>query len=275
MKDLVENRQRIGLRAKLRLAWIAVRSNGPLWFAFFSVYYLGSAVSDLGFRHADSLRKKKNLPGMNSLQANKVIWESWDWSGKGDEWTISPEWKRSVVRNFIDPYFDCCHSILEIGPGAGRWTEFLVPKAQRFVGIDISEACVAECRKRFATMSNAEFSVGNGCDLKMISSTSIDGIWSFDVFVHIDSDEFRSYVREFQRVLRDGGVVVIHHGSVGGTEGGWRSNMTEALVRKFMIESGFEVEKQIRSWLDAGVEHLAGLYSDTITIARKRHSENR
>ena len=75
---------------------------------------------------------------------------------------------------------------------------------------------MAECRKRFAAMSNAEFAVGSGCDLKMISSTSIDGIWSFDVFVHINSDEFRSYIREFQRVLRDGGVVVIHHGSVGG-----------------------------------------------------------
>lgn len=269
MRDLVENRQRIGLPAKIRVAWIAIRSNGPLWFALFSIYYLGSTVAEFGFRSADALRKKRNLPGLNSVLANKVIWESWDWRGKGDEWTTSAEWKQSVVRNFIDPYFHGCHSILEVGPGAGRWTEFLVPKAQMFVGIDISETCVAECRKRFATASNAEFVVGSGRDLERIPSNSIDGIWSFDVFVHINSDEFRSYVGEFWRVLRNGGVVVVHHGSAGGTQGGWRSNMTASLVREFMTERGFDVERQVQNWSDAGVEHLAGLYSDTITVARK------
>ena len=154
MKDIVENRQRIGLGSKLRLALISIRSNGPVWFIFLGIYYLGSAVSNR-IKRADMLRKKKNLPGMNSLLANKVIWESWDWSGKGDEWTISPEWKASVVRNFIDPFYRDCNTILEIGPGGGRWTEFLIPKGKEFVGIDISETCVSECRKRFVASSNA------------------------------------------------------------------------------------------------------------------------
>ena len=269
MKDIVENRQRISLGSKLRLALISIRSNGPVWFIFLGIYYLGSAVSDFGFRRADMLRKKKNLPGMNSRSANKVIWESWDWSGKGDEWTISPEWKASVVRNFIDPYYRDCDKLLEIGPGAGRWTEFLVTKAKKFIGIDISETCVLECRKRFSSFSNAEFEVGNGQDLAMIATSSVDGIWSFDVFVHINSDEFLSYTKEFRRVLKPGGVVIIHHGSVGGSQGGWRSNMTIAMAHEFMTASGLEVEKQLQTWLDAGTEYPAGLYSDTITIARK------
>lgn len=120
---------------------------------------------------------------MNGLQANKVIWASWDGSRQGDESTISPEWKLSVVRNFIDPYFMSCKSILEIGPGAGRWTKFLIPKAQKFVGIDISETCVAECRNRL-------------------------------------------------------------------------SNTTALLVSEFMTECGFEIEDQVQSWLDAGVNIL-------------------
>jgi ubiquinone/menaquinone biosynthesis C-methylase UbiE len=269
MKDLVENRRRVRLGSKVSLAWISIRSNGLLWFVFLSIYYLGSAMSEFGFRHADRLRRQKNLPGMNSLQANKLIWERWDWSGKGDEWTISPEWKSSVIRNFIEPYFEDRGTILEVGPGAGRWSEFLISKAKNFIGVDISEACVVECRKRFSVFPNAEFVVGNGCDLAMISSDSVDAIWSFDVFVHINSDEFRSYVGEFQRVLRTGGVVVVHHGSVGGSRGGWRSNMTTALAREFLTESGLEVEKQVQSWIDAGTEYPAGLYSDTITVARK------
>src|ERR1700687_1077470 len=210
MKDIVENRQRISLAAKLRLALISIRSNGPIWFMFLGIYYFGSAVSDFGFRRADILRKKKNLPGMNSLSANKFIWENWDWSGKGDEWTISAEWKASVVKNFIDPYYVNCNTLLEIGPGAGRWTEFLIAKTVKFIGIDISESCVLECRKRFMACPNAEFETGNGRDIGMIASNSVDGIWSFDVFVHINRDEFLSYVQEFRRVLKAGGVVIIH-----------------------------------------------------------------
>jgi ubiquinone/menaquinone biosynthesis C-methylase UbiE len=236
---------------------------------------LGSFVAEFGFKKADSLRKKKDLPGLNSLSVNKLIWENWDWSGKGEEWTISSEWKESVVRTFIDPHFTGCGSILEVGPGAGRWTEFLVPKAQRFVGVDISEACISECRKRFKAASGAEFFVGSGRDLKNIPSSSIDAIWSFDVFVHVNPDECRSYICEFHRVLKDGGLAVVQHGSIGGSRGGWRSNVTDQAVRDFMAESGLAIEKQVQSWMDAGVEHLAGLYSDTITIARKRREMHR
>ena len=45
--------------------------------------------------------------------------------------------------------------------------------------------------------------------------------------------------------------------------------MTTALAREFLTESGLEVEKQVQSWIDAGTEYPAGLYSDTITVARK------
>jgi hypothetical protein len=42
-----------------------------------------------------------------------------------------------------------------------------------------------------------------------------------------------------------------------------------------MAQSGFAIEKQVQSWMDAGVEHLAGLYSDSITIARKTREMHR
>jgi hypothetical protein len=34
MKDIVENRQKMSLAPKIRLAWISLRTNGPLWFIF-------------------------------------------------------------------------------------------------------------------------------------------------------------------------------------------------------------------------------------------------
>ena len=150
MQDMIENRRKVGLVSKMQLALMSVRDNGILWFIFVSIYYVGSVMARFGLEKADALRRKKNLPGINSPTANKFVWENWDWSGKGDEWTISPEWKDSVVRNFIAPYFNQCGTVVEIGPGAGRWTEFLITAAGSLIGIDISEACVDECRKRLA-----------------------------------------------------------------------------------------------------------------------------
>jgi SAM-dependent methyltransferase len=265
MKDIVENRQRMSLASKIRLAWISMRTNGPLWFCLIGIYYVASALADFGFRRAEHVRKNNDLPGMNSLSANKLIWENWNWNANGDEWTLSPEWKTSVVKTFIDPYFADCGVVLEIGPGAGRWTEYLIARARQLIGIDISRACVAACRNRFPS---ATFEVGNGKDIAGIPPASIDAIWSFDVFVHINGAEFSSYVEEFHRVLKPGGLVVIHHGSIGGSNGGWRSNVTDAMVREFMAANGFHIEKQVHSWLDDGTEYPAGLYSDTITVAR-------
>jgi hypothetical protein len=271
MKDIVENRNRITLTSKMRLALIAVRENGLPYLAYLGISYLGDSLSNFGFRRSDELRRAKNLPGMNSRAANRYIWDNWDWSAQGDEWTPSDTWKRSVVKNFIDRYFRGVESIIEIGPGAGRWTEYLVTGTKRLVGIDISQTCVDECRKRFATSPNASFELGNGIDLQSTATASVDRIWSFDVFVHINRAEFASYVSDFARVLRDGGMGAIHHGSFGGSGGGWRSNVTIADVREMMSRNSLEIISQVQSWTDGRDEHQAGLYGDTITVFRKSH----
>lgn len=269
MKYIVENRKKIGLASKARLAAISIRENGPLYFFYLGIAYLGTSLSDFGFRKSDRLRKSKNLPGMNSRAANTYIWNNWDWSAKGDEWTHNPDWKTSVVRNFIDPYFVETCTILEVGPGAGRWTEYLVSRCERLIGIDISVTCVKECRRRFAEFPNAVFEVGNGIDLRSLDNASVDRLWSFDVFVHINKQEFASYVAEFKRVLKPGGIGIIHHGSVGGSNGGWRSDVTLSDVKHFMEENDLEIKSQVKSWIDDREEHHAGLYGDVITIFRK------
>jgi SAM-dependent methyltransferase len=268
MKDIVDNRRRLALTSKVRLASIALRDNGPLWLTWMGIYYLASYLADFCFRSADRRRSQQGLPGLNGLSANKLIWENWDWSAGGDEWTPNQAWKESVSKTFIDRYYAGRDTILEIGPGAGRWTGFLIGKANRLVGVDISSACVEECRKRFAGF-NASFEIGNGRDLSMLAAESIDAIWSFDVFVHINNDEFRSYVSEFRRILKPSGIAIIHHGSSGGSKGGWRSNATTDSVRQFMVDQGLLVKEQIKSWTDDGAEHFAGLYDDVITIAMR------
>ena len=95
--------------------------------------------------------------------------------------------------------------ILEIGPGAGRWTEYLLEKCDQMFSVDISETSVRECERRFSGYPNAKFEMGNGHDLSSISTGSVDAVWSFDVFVHINKPQFKSYMVEFPRI-KPGGV---------------------------------------------------------------------
>jgi ubiquinone/menaquinone biosynthesis C-methylase UbiE len=269
MKDIIENRFRIAPSTKARLLAKSVKENGLLWTTLIGLYYTASAVAEKSFSLADRIRRKHGLPGMNSPAMNKVIWENWNWTGEGEEWTHSAEWKKSVIEKLLKPNVAEGAVVVELGPGGGRWTGDLQSRAKKLIGIDISEACVRECQKRFAGCGNVEFWVGSGSDLNGVETASIDAVWSFDVFVHINKPEFRAYVDEFARVLKPGGSGVIQHGAFGGATGGWRSDVTKEDVRNFLTSAGLEVADQIQSWRDSGSEFKAGLYGDVVTIFRK------
>lgn len=269
MKDIVENRARLTMGQKVRLMGLAIKENGLIWSFCLGVYYLGSALADRAFATMDSIRRKKGVPGLNSPAMNKVIWEAWDWSAKGEEWTPSPEWKTSVIEKILKPHMNPDGVILEIGPGGGRWTGDLVEIGSRLIGVDISEECVRLCGERFADNENVEFHQTSGSELNATGDGEIDSIWSFDVFVHINRAEVEAYAAEFARVLKNGGTGVIHHGTVGGAEGGWRSNLTAGEMTAALEANGLEVVDQFKTWTDGDTEHEAGLYDDAITVFRK------
>jgi SAM-dependent methyltransferase len=239
MKDVVENRQLVSFGRKLRIARIALEENGPAWCFLMLLYYASSTVSHKAFATMDRLRRTRGIPGLNSRRLNKEIWEAWDWNTSGgEEWSATPQSKEGLIRFVLEPEIPEGGRILEIGPGGGRWTGALIARAREYLGIDISATCVEHCRRRFADEAKARFAVGSGADLAGVEDSSIDAIWSFDVFVHINVAEVEGYAAEFRRVLRPGGVGVIHHGGVGGATGGWRSNVTGAAFEEILKRSG-------------------------------------
>ena len=268
MKDIVENRKRISVARKLKLARIALRENGVWWCMLLFTYYVASNVAHRAFATMDRLRRTRGIPGINSAALNKEIWEGWNWSGAGDEWSLSEQWKQSLIRCILKPHIPENSSILEIGPGAGRWTGALLERAREYVGIDISSTCIAHCRDRFGGDPRATFSVGSGRDLAGVADTTIDAIWSFDVFVHINGTEVDGYALEFARVLRPGGVAIIHHGGIGGASGGWRSNLTALALQEIVTRRGLGMDRSFEHWVDDGSVHQL-VYGDLITVIRK------
>jgi cyclopropane fatty-acyl-phospholipid synthase-like methyltransferase len=119
-----------------------------------------------------------------------------------------PMVRMSFAQNRI---FSSCQSILEIAPGYGRWTRFLVGLCDRLTLIDLAENCILHCRERFKNCHHIEYVVNDGKSLSMVPDRSVDLLFSFDSVVHADLTVIDSYIRELPRILTDDGVAFLHH----------------------------------------------------------------
>src|SRR3954452_10190572 len=115
---------------------------------------------------------------MPDVEANQRQWDgAYAWSYGGDEWSAGwggPEaqwhftlWPR--LRRFLP-----ASTILEIAPGYGRWTQYLLEYCDRYTGVDLSAQSVEACRQRFAAISHAEFHTNDGASLSVVGDASIE-----------------------------------------------------------------------------------------------------
>jgi len=155
---------------------------------------------------------------MPDLEWNASFWNmEYDWSLAGEEW--SREWGSSRAQWLIGIYPKLCmvlptQNILEIAPGFGRWTKFLLPLAGKYQGVDISDACVAHCKIKFSNCLNAAFYQNDGKSLDMIEDNSIDVAFSYDSLVHVDISILSGYVAQVINKLKPDGVAFIHHSNL-------------------------------------------------------------
>ena len=124
------------------------------------------------------------------------------------------------------------------------------------------------CKKRLSTAANVAFHLAGDSHLAFIPNNSIDAIWSFDVFVHINPEVTREYLSAFKRVLVPGGIAVIHHPKEGCVRGGCRSRMTAPLFLSLLEKHGLALISQFGSWGDRGQFNLSR-HNDCITVFRK------
>jgi len=197
-----------------------------------------------------------------------MIWQNWDWKKEGEEWTISRQWRQSLIDEVLLKYIEREKTVLEIGPGSGRWTETLQKISKHLICVDLADKCIDLCKKRFSQFDNIEFFVNDGSNLDFITSDTIDFIWSFDVFVHIAPKETQKYLMEFKRVLKKGGRAVIHHPKEGGVHGWHRSGMTAELFSEMLKKHGFTLIDQFESWGDKRQFDVRRCH-DIITVFKK------
>lgn len=201
-----------------------------------------------------------------TIEENLRIWDGRDWSRGGEEWSgpwgcSDRQWREQLlplVERFLD-----CGTILEIGPGAGRWTQFLKDRCRRLLAVDLSPKCVDICRRRFADSPHVHLMVNDGMTFSAVKSRCVDFIFSFDSLVHADPPVLRSYIKEAARILKPNGAGFIHHSNLGACpddgmpseqDQHWRSRtMTAELFRSFCEEAGIRCEHQkLVDWSGTG-----------------------
>jgi SAM-dependent methyltransferase len=156
------------------------------------------------------------VPGLDEIRAT---WNSdAGWSAGGDEWSgawggTEPLWWGTLMPRIHA--FVPAGTILEVGPGQGRWSQYLADLCDQLVLVDVAERCIDACRARLASATNVSYHVGDGRTLPMVADRSIDFAFSFDSLVHAEADVMDGYAHELARTLAPEGVAFLHHSNMG------------------------------------------------------------
>jgi len=258
-----------------------MKINGKIWIWLYVAIFT-KIVDKLVIWNNKSLYNNSapiiDLPSHN-IQKNKMIWNNYDWSSGGEEWTVDVkkfremdpmEWKKGLINDIMLKYINRNSNILEIGIGAGRWTKILQPLAKKLILVDISEKCLEICKNIFKGKNNIEYYLING-KLDMIKDNSIDYIWSYDVFVHINPTDIEKYIKDISRILKPEGYAIIHHSGkyskLKTREKSFRSYMDAHTFEEFIKKYKMEMVEQ-----NFSLTHLPG---DIISVFTKSSSKTK
>ena len=216
---------------------------------------------------------------MPSIEWNKKAWEGCI-KQDGEGW--SEPWGSSEAQWFGSLYprlhrFLPADNILEIAPGWGRWTKFLLTEARSsFRAVDISPERVAVCNEQFKELHKDFLAIANdGENLSLLADRKYDFIFSFDSLVHVDSITLEKYIKQIlMNLLSEDGVCFIHHSNMKDSIRKYNSKNPHSrdigvdsnLVREIITRNGGKIllqeivhwgDPRLLAWLE--VKHCDGL----------------
>jgi cyclopropane fatty-acyl-phospholipid synthase-like methyltransferase len=132
----------------------------------------------------------------------------------GDRWGCPESFTPllEVRRRFIEPYLVPGSTVLEIGSGGGRWTQYL-RSAGRLIVVEFNPESFNCLRRRFPDLRFTPYQT-SGYEMDGVETASVDLVFTFDVFVHLEAEGIKAYLLEIERVLKPGGVAVVHYGDI-------------------------------------------------------------
>lgn len=220
---------------------------------------------------------------MPTIEQNREMFESFEWSKSGDEW--SAEWGGTsyLWHGTIFPRIQAfvpTDSILEIAPGFGRCTQYLIGLCKHLTLVDLSQTCIDFCYERFAEHTHITYLVNDGKSLDMLSDDAYDFVFSWDSLVHVESDVLQAYMKSLRKKMKNGGFGFIHHSNLVSYRDQesdeltvpnlhWRAEtMSAELFREYCDKAGLRcISQEIVSW---GGDILSDCFSLFIKEEKKK-----
>jgi ubiquinone/menaquinone biosynthesis C-methylase UbiE len=201
---------------------------------------------------------------MPTIRENYIAWSSYKWPERGDEWSTVWGGTEYLWYGAIFPRIQAflpAENILEIAPGYGRCTQFLLSFCKELIIVDIGKNCIKTCKERFKDSSHIKYYVNDGKSLDMIADNSIDFVFSWDSLVHAEAEVVSSYLKYLAVKLKPEGFGFIHHSNLGSftdpktgqlmvENPHWRAtSMTAKLFREYCSEIGVQcISQEIIAW---------------------------
>ena len=163
---------------------------------------------------------------------------------------------------YILPYIDFDHTAIEIGPGGGRWTRYLL-SFRRLYAVDYHQELLDELQKSYKT-PNLSIIKNSGADFPGISHNSVDFVFSFGVFVHLEQDIVRAYLQSLYTIVTNTANIVIQYSDK--TKEAARQNLgfgnnTPSNMRHLVAQAGYTILE----------ENVTALPHSSIMRFRKEH----
>lgn len=162
--------------------------------------------------------------------------------------------------------------VLDLACGQGRHTAKFIERAGHVTLFDTSAVAMDFCRRRFADRDNLTYIVSpTGTDLNPIADDSMTSVFSYDAMVHFEDRCVFGYLPEIARVLRAGGLALLHISAYDKHIGrdfranpDWRAHMSLDQFRTGAAAAGLSIESlQTIPWSTA--EH-----TDALVMLAKR-----
>lgn len=149
-----------------------------------------------------------------------------------------------VVKYYIEPYVTPQSVVLEIGPGGGRWTKYLLA-AKEIIVVELNPEFFPYLQERFKDhLSKFRFYHTSGYELDGVEADSVDFIFTFVTFVHIEPDGIYSYLGHIKRVLKPGAIAIIQYADKTKRRARMNrgfSNMNPGKMEAFVSQYGFRL----------------------------------
>jgi len=127
--------------------------------------------------------------------------ENWEVYGKASGVT-----EEAVVSKCLAPFYNPNHTVLEIGCGAGFWTEkYLAPNFKSVIALDLlPNPILAGNNIKYIEVPDRNYECFG------VADNSANFVWSFGVFCHLTLDSIQKYLESAHRKLIPGGKAVFY-----------------------------------------------------------------